>query len=365
MTCARSPDRLLDNAPDALSKLNALHILGDIIQPLKDRQGSEQDRHSRCADAGRNPKPGLLAELDHHAIFDLPELDRDRSLPAAASAPAGRNLDRNGVRISNCLHAEIAAVESRLEFSRHVLWRDVPMINSLLHLLDYNRNRFTESHINDTLTPSRGCICMSRLWIRTFTALVLVTVLGLTVARVTGGHMDASAQQPTGTIPTVTGTPTGPVVTVQYEEQINVRTGPGSRTYPIIGFMIPGQSAPALGRSPGGDWIEIYFPGVPGNVGWVYSPLVRLTPGFLPIIEPPPSPTPKTTATLDPTLVAAYTTPIIPTRMPTFTAPPPLEVPTFVDESSPSASGGVPAGLIIVGLAFIGGFGILALYLRR
>jgi len=345
--------------------LNALHILGDIIQPLNDRQRPEKDGHSRCAHAGCNSQPGLLAELDHHAIFDLSELNRYRRLSAAASALPSRNLDRNRVRISNCLHTEIAAVKSRLEFSRHVGWRDIAVVNSLFHLLDYNRNRFAESHINDTLTRSKGCISMSRPWIRTFTALALVAVFGLTAAGVTGGGLGVRAQQPTGTIPTVTGTPSGPIVTVQYEEQINVRTGPGSRTYPIIGFMIPGQSAPALGRSPGGDWIEIYFPGVPGNVGWVYSPLVRLTPGFLPIIEPPPTPTPKTTATLDPTLVAAYTTPIIPTRLPTFTEPPPLEVPTFVDEVSPSASGGVPAGLIIVGLAFIGGFGILALYLRR
>lgn len=177
--------------------------------------------------------------------------------------------------------------------------------------------------------------------------------------------LKAAAQQPTGTIPTVTGTPTGPIVRVTYEEQINVRSGPSSRAYPIVGFMIPGQSAPALGRSPGGDWIEIYFPGVPGDVGWVYAPLVSLTPGFLPIIEPPPTPTPKTTATLDPTLVAAYTTPILPTRLPTYTIPPPLEIPTFVDDSGPASSGGIPAGLIIAGLAFIGGFGVLVLYLRR
>jgi hypothetical protein len=204
---------------------------------------------------------------------------------------------------------------------------------------------------------------MPRLRIRVFTVLTLGTVLLLAMAGL--GRPDAAAQQPTGTIPTVTGTPTGPMIRVTYEEQINVRSGPGSRIYPIIGFLIPGQTAPALGRSPGGDWIEIYFPGVPGDVGWIYAPLVSLTPGFLPIIEPPPTPTPKTTATLDPTLVAAYTTPIIPTRLPTFTVPPPLEVPTFVDESTGSSSGGIPPGLIIFGLAFIGGFGVLALYLRR
>jgi hypothetical protein len=206
---------------------------------------------------------------------------------------------------------------------------------------------------------------MNRLRIRVLTVLLMGTVLVFATAGLGLGRLDASAQQPTGTIPTVTGTPTGPIVRVTYEEQINVRTGPNTRIYPVIGFMIPGQTAPALGRSPGGDWIEIYFPGVPGDIGWIYAPLVSLTPGFLPIIEPPPTPTPKTTATLDPTLVAAYTTPIIPTRLPTFTAPPPLEIPTFADPSANTSSGGIPPGLIIFGLAFIGGFGILALYLRR
>jgi hypothetical protein len=176
----------------------------------------------------------------------------------------------------------------------------------------------------------------------------------------------ATAQQPTGSIPTVTGTATGPVVVVTYEEQINVRSGPSSRFYPTIGIMYPGQEAPALGRSPGETWIMIYYPGVPGNVGWVYAPLVTFKEiGFLPIVEPPPTPTPQTTPTIDPTLAAAFVIPSTPTRLPTFTRAPEVIVPSFEDESQNSPSGRIPMGLVVFGLALIGGIGVLISYFRR
>jgi len=180
------------------------------------------------------------------------------------------------------------------------------------------------------------------------------------------GSQSASAQQPTGSIPTVTGTATGPIIFVSYPEQINVRSGPSSRFYPTIGIMYPGEEAPALGRSPGENWIMIYFPGVPGNVGWVYAPLVSFKEvGFLPIVEPPPTPTPLTTPTIDPTLAAAFIIPATPTRLPTFTPPPEIVIPTFQDVSPVSSAGRIPMGLIIFSLAFIGGFGALIAYLRR
>jgi len=176
----------------------------------------------------------------------------------------------------------------------------------------------------------------------------------------------ATAQQPTGSIPTVTGTATGPIIVVTYEEQINVRSGPSSRFYPTIGIMYPGQEAPALGRSPGETWIMIYYPGVPGNVGWIYAPLVTFKEvGFLPIVEPPPTPTPQTTPTIDPTLAAAFVIPSTPTRLPTFTPAPELVVPEFEDESQNSPTGRIPMGLVIFGLALIGGIGVLISYFRR
>lgn len=173
-----------------------------------------------------------------------------------------------------------------------------------------------------------------------------------------------AAQQPTGSVPTVTGTPAGPFITVSNTEpQINVRSGPSSFKYPPIGVLLNGETAPALGRSPGGDWILIHYNGVPGNVGWVYAPLVKLSPNAnLPISEPPPTPTPATTPTIDPTLAAKFITSVPPTRLPTFTPPGALVIPTY--ESPGPRTGGMPIGLVIVLLALIGGFGTLISFLR-
>ncbi len=82
------------------------------------------------------------------------------------------------------------------------------------------------------------------------------------------------AQQPTVAIPTVTSSPFGPMVTVNKDqEQINVRAGP-SQDYPIVGVLEQGEKVPALGRSVGGDWVEIAYPVVDGGVAWVYAYLV-------------------------------------------------------------------------------------------
>jgi hypothetical protein len=208
---------------------------------------------------------------------------------------------------------------------------------------------------------------MSEKMNRTFVKTVSSIVLGLSLTALlfnAPAPLKVAAQQPTGSIPTVTGTPSGPVVTNTFGEQINVRSGPSSWQYPTIGVLLPGEVVPALGRSPGGAWIMIAYPGVPGGVGWVYAPLVSLSPGALPIIDPPPTPTLIATQTLDPTLVAAYIVPATATRLPTFTPPAPLIIPTYVVESDPGAGQSLPMGLVILGLALIGGFGSLITFLR-
>ncbi len=172
----------------------------------------------------------------------------------------------------------------------------------------------------------------------------------------------AAAQQPTGNIPTVTGTASGPFITVINPDGANVRAGPSSYDYAAIGFLVPGETAPAIGRSPGQEWIEIIYLGAPGGVGWVYAPLVSLSPGFLPIIEPPPTATPRTTPTINPTYAAAFQIQMTPTRLPTFTPPPPLATLHF----EPAAGEGsrVPMGFVILGLALIGILGAVISFLR-
>ena len=162
------------------------------------------------------------------------------------------------------------------------------------------------------------------------------------------------SQQPTIALPTVTGTPAGVMVVVNLDQpdQINVRSGPGV-LYNQIGVLLPGQKAPALGKSAGGDWILIQYPGVPGSQGWVYAPVVSLTPGDLQIIEPPPTPTVSVTQTIDPTLAAQFIQTPIPTRLATFSPAAPLVIPTYTDYSN-STSGAIPIGLVILILMSIG-----------
>jgi len=174
------------------------------------------------------------------------------------------------------------------------------------------------------------------------------------------------AQQPTET-PTTELPSTGIFVTVITEEpQINVRMGPSSSVYPIVGTMARGSTALALGRSKGGDWIQIVFEGAPNNSGWVYSPLVAVSAGTLRIVEPPPTPIPPATSTIDPTLAAQFV--IIPTntRPPTYTPPPSLTSVVFTQLPSGRSNNFVPIAVIIIALAFLGVIGfLLSLILRR
>lgn len=175
----------------------------------------------------------------------------------------------------------------------------------------------------------------------------------------------ASAQQPTGSVPTVTGTPLGAMVSVDPSlEQIDVYSGPSTYLYPAIGVLLTGESVPALGRSRNdNNWIEIRYEGVMGSIGWVYGPYVSLSRGSdLPLLDSPPTPTPISTPTINPTLVAAFIPAGTATRLATFTPPAPLSVPTFVDQSQRAS--GIPVGLLIFGLAFVGVIGAIISFLR-
>ena len=174
------------------------------------------------------------------------------------------------------------------------------------------------------------------------------------------------AQQPTGSVPTVTGTPAGPEVKVDpSQDLIGVYAGPGSFDYPQIGVLLANETAPALGRARDrSEWIQIKYPGVPGGVGWVYGLYVGLSPGaFLPLVDAPPTPTPVSVPTINPTLEAAFIGQQTPTRLPTFTPPPPLELPSF-NEPDTNAATGIPTGLLIISLGLFGFFGAVISYLR-
>jgi len=197
----------------------------------------------------------------------------------------------------------------------------------------------------------------------------LLALVGVFILSIAQTHALASnpAQQPTVPIATVTSTPSGPmaVVVPGPEPQINLRSGPNT-TYDLVGVLLIGQRVPAKGRSPGGSWIMVEYPGIPGGVAWVWSAYVSIEPPVdLPIVEPPPTPTPAVTNTIDPTLAAKFVVTLAPTRLATYTPPPPLSIPTF-QASNAAVVGNIPMGLIIVGLAALGIiFGLLSFAGRR
>lgn len=140
-------------------------------------------------------------------------------------------------------------------------------------------------------------------------------------------------------------------VTVNSDQaQVNVRSGPNSYQYGKIGILLTFESAPAIGRSPGGEWIQISCPAAFGGTGWVYAANVTLTAsGDLPVVLVPATPTPLFTATVDPLLAAEFP-PIPPTstRLPTFTPAAPRPLPTFTDSPALALSGKVQGALIFV-----------------
>lgn len=174
-------------------------------------------------------------------------------------------------------------------------------------------------------------------------------------------------QIPTVDIPTVTSTDAGVIVRVKNDDsnpQINVRSGPGTE-YDRVGTLLANQTVIGKGRTEGGSWILIEYMGGPDNYAWVYSSYVDYT-GDLPIVVIPNTPTPRVTNTIDPTLAAQFRITAEPTRLPTFTEPAPLSIPTFQTVTGMNVSGGVPMGLIILICGILGIIiGLFALSQRR
>jgi hypothetical protein len=217
--------------------------------------------------------------------------------------------------------------------------------------MDYNH--FLSNH------EVSGAARMKRRW-ATLAAILFVLCV-MVFLQFQAAQASADPQIPTGTIPTVTGTPSGLYVTVRLDlslPSVNLREGPNTSGYKTVGVLLVGQKAQAIGRSPGGDWIEIVYPGAPGGVAWVYAPYVNVSPGDLKIVQSPPTATPLYTATIDPTLASQFVVTLAPTRLATFTPPSPLSIPTFVAAGSSNERYGIPMGLVII---ILGGIGLLLL----
>ena len=193
--------------------------------------------------------------------------------------------------------------------------------------------------------------------------LLMLVCCGFIIPVISSGFF----QIPTVDIPTVTGTDRGVVVRVKNDDsnpQINVRSGPGTE-YDRVGTLVANQEVVGKGRTEGGSWILIEYQGGPDGYAWVYSSYVDYV-GDLPIVVVPNTPTPRITNTIDPTLAAQFIITVEPTRLPTFTEPAPLSIPTFETVAGVNVTGGVPMGMIIVICGILGIIiGLFALSQRR
>jgi uncharacterized protein YraI len=261
--------------------------------------------------------------------------------------PRGRtgprpNLNNKVISFSQYLRFQVAMVELSLQRSGHICGSEISMKYSLIHLIDYNRRAILISvYIYNVMHP---------LWFRLFVRLTIAASLFGLLLFAPMNRLVAAQSISTGT-----DTPGGasPFITVTYIEPVNVRSGPSTVFYPIIGQLAVGTTAITLGVSPSRVWYEIAFPSGPRGVGWVYAANVSISPGFLPVVEPPPTSTPLATDTIDPTLAAAFNIQPTATRLPTFTPPAStLAVPTFSDQ--PVASNSLPLGIVIAILFLLG-----------
>lgn len=148
-------------------------------------------------------------------------------------------------------------------------------------------------------------------------------------------------------------------IRVTYIEPINVRGGPNSVYYPVVGNLEIGAIAPALGRSIAGEWIKINFPEASdgSGVGWVYAALVIISEGFLPIIEPPPTIMPAFFITLNPAYAISIQPEPTQTRLSTFTAVSPIVIYTY---ANPGIKGReLSPGVFITVIGSVGIMGLL------
>lgn len=253
----------------------------------------------------------------------------------------------------NNLRVHITAIEFCQQGLRDVVRLDVTVKNSSVHVLDYNplyRRRQIVAAFHLILT----IYDMKRILFKTI--LGALAVAGLSVGTLLSVKQ-AEAYQ-------AAPTPSGIYITVTYSDPINVRGGPNTVNYPIVGRLFPGDILPALGVSPGREWVQVAYPAAPGEVGWVYAIYVSVSGGELLVVEIPSTPTPLVTATLDATLAAAFNFQPTPSRMPTFTAPPPLTVPQFTEASTPRQALVAP-GIFVVSLVLLGAIGLLVSVVLR
>ena len=294
-------------------------------------------------------QPGLLPQLHQDPVLNGLKINSQRRRPARWSAGTRCDLDSHSVLVSYDLGMHIASVEFCQEGVCNVIGLDIAVKDSSFHVFDYNPF-VNDDDLSSYFMSLDTIYAMKQLWFKALLGIWMLTGLGagaFLAPRHAEAYQDVS-------------TPTGIFVTVTYTDPINVRSGPGTSLYPIVAQLNPGEVVPALGISPGREWIQITYP---GGTGWVYASFVSISGGELRIVEPPPTPTPAITATIDLTLAAQFHVQPTITRLPTFTPPPPLEtIPMTQQVTTPRMAA---PGIFIMVLGLLGGAGLVLSFLLR
>lgn len=352
MRRAQSDDGPIDRFPDAIGHLHALNILCQVVQAMKQIEGITKRGYCSMTQACCHPKPGLLAYFHHDPIFNSLDVNGHGCLSTRLGFPAGCDLYRYSLFCPQYLCLKIPAVELSQKGMCQVAGCDIPVKNSSVHVFDYNP-LYRRRHSVVAFHIIMNTYAMKRIWFKTFLGVMAVIGLGFGTLSIPN-QAEAYQEAPTAT---------GVFVTVTYSDPINVRGGPSTISYPIVGQLAPGAVVPALGVSPAREWVQIAFPGTVSGTGWVYASFISVSGGELRIVEAPPTPTPQSIATIDPTLAAAFNVQPTQTRLPTFTPPPPL-VPIDMNPMETDPRKAAP-GIFIVILGLIGGLGLLVSFFLR
>jgi hypothetical protein len=117
---------------------------------------------------------------------------------------------------------------------------------------------------------------------------VAATLEAVNSLTLTANPPGAPSQTPA---PSLTFIPPAPLVSVTM--QTNCRSGPGS-DYEVLGMLNVGESAEVVGRSQYADYWVIKLPAAPEPACWLWGQYAALRgdAGSLPVIPPPPTPTP-------------------------------------------------------------------------
>jgi hypothetical protein len=129
---------LINDPPDFVVELHAFNVLCEIVQSAEQAEGISQRGNGCMTQAGRDAEPGLLTHLDHDPVFDRLDVDGQCGLSAGHCAAAGGDLDSHFVVVPQDLRVHVAAVELRHQGVGDVVWLDISVKNSSVHVFDYN-----------------------------------------------------------------------------------------------------------------------------------------------------------------------------------------------------------------------------------